>query len=351
MQKGISATGEPHRRMIGVSLGVESTAEAEGALREIARSADIAEVRLDFMAEYDLPRLLENRPCPVIVANRPEREGGRFRGSEGERVGPLLEAIELGADYVDIEHDATHLIEDRKKTRLLVSYHDFQQVPANLVEIYHDLADKGADVVKIVGMARSLLDNVHLLSLLAQAEQPTVAIAMGKAGLLSRVLALRYDTCFVTYATLGQGETVAPGQLPITTMRDVYHAERIGPQTAIYGVLSTESVAGQMLSWLNGGMREAGLDGVWVPFEASVGDNGSPADVLRAYRTLDVAGYIVDESAQELVRRALDDIESARPKDRIMVVREIGGRLTGRWAAELREAFLLVTGREVTIEA
>ena len=290
--------GARQRRMIGVSLGVGSTAEAQEALRKTGRSAYIAELRLDFMAEYDLPRLLRDRPCPVIVTNRPEREGGRFRGSEEERVRPLLDAIELGADYVDIEHDATHLIEDRKQTQLVVSYHDFDGMPGDLAQVYNDLAGKGSDVVKIVGMARSILDNLPLLETLAQADRPAIAIAMGEAGLVSRILALRYDACFLTYATLGQGEIVAPGQLPIATMRDVYRAERIGPQTAIYGVLSTESVSDERLSSLNAATREAGLDAVWVPLVASGGGSASPADVLRAFRKLNVGGYIVDEPAQ-----------------------------------------------------
>ena len=333
------------RRMIGVSLGVGSTAEAQAALLEVSRTAHIAELRLDFMAEYDLPRLLQDRPCPVIVTNRPEREGGRFRGSEEERVRPLLHAIDLGADYVDIEHDSAHLIEDRKQTQLVVSYHDFQRMPTNLAQIHRKLAAKGADVVKIVGMAQSILDNLQMLDALAQADRPSIAIAMGEAGLINRVLALRYDACLLTFATLGQGEIVAPGQLPVQTMRDVYNVDRIGPKTAVYGVLSTESVSDERLSSLNAATREAGLDGVWVPFVAGDDSDASPADVVRAYRKLRVDAYIVDEPAQVVVSGALDDVAAAGPYGRVNVVRDSEGRLIGRWAPDPEEAFALVTGR------
>ena len=344
MANGATASAR-QRRMIGVSLGVESTAEAQAALLEVARSAHIAELRLDFMAEYDLPQLLQDRPCPVIVTNRPEREGGRFQGSEEERVRPLLHAIELGAEYVDIEGDAAHLIEDRKQTKLVVSHHDFQRMPSDITEVYTDLAAKGADVVKIVGLARSILDNLHMLDALAQADRPFIAIAMGEAGLISRVLALRYDACLLTYATLGEGEIVAPGQLPIKAMREIYHAERIGPKTAIYGVLSTDSVSDERLSSLNAAMRDADLDGVWLPFVAPGGNDASPADVLRGYRKLKVDGYIVDEPAQEVVSGALDDVASAGPDGRVNVVRDSEGRLIGQWTPDPQEAFALVTGR------
>lgn len=237
--------------MIAASLGARTTAEAEAALRETARSAHIAELRLDFMVEYDLPHLLRNRPCPVIVTNRPEREGGRFRGGEEDRVRPLLQAIDLGAEYVDIEHDATHLIGDLKQTQLVVSYHDFSQMPGNVTEIHRDLVDKGADVAKIVGIALRVQDNIQILDVLAGSPVPTIGIAMGDAGLISRVLTLRYDSCFLTYATLGNGEQVAPGQLAIATMREVYRAENIGPDTAVYGVLSAKSVPDALLASLN----------------------------------------------------------------------------------------------------
>ena len=139
--------------MIGVALAPDSTEDAIAALRAVSEQADIAELRLDLMPEYDLASILADRPCPVIVTNRAEREGGRFRGRERERVRPLLEAIELGAEFVDIEHDAVHLISDRGQTRLIVSHHDFSAMPANLGQIHRDLAEKGADVVKTAGMA------------------------------------------------------------------------------------------------------------------------------------------------------------------------------------------------------
>ena len=342
--------GTPHRRMTGVSLGAETTSDAEAALREIAESADIAELRLDFMAEFDLPRLIRNRPCPLIVTNRPEREGGRFRGDETERVGPLLEAIDLGVEYVDVEHDATHLIPDRKETQLVVSYHDFEGMPDDLRPIYNDLASKGADVVKIVGMAQSILDNLPVLDVLAQASLPTIAIAMGEAGLTSRVLALRYDSCFLSYATMAGEQMVAPGQLPIETMRDIYQAERIGARTETYGVLSAERVPNERLSSLNRAAREAGVDGVWVPFVASSANGDSPADVLTAFRRLGVAGYIVAESAQEAMSDAVDSIASPGPDGRINVIRLVDGRLVGDWKAEPAAAFSLITGRRMPIQ-
>lgn len=337
------------RRLIGVSLGAHTTAEAERALQEIARSADIAELRLDFMVEYDLPRLLRNRPCPVIVTNRPEREGGRYRGSEQERVRPLLQAIDLGAEYVDVEHDATDLFRDRQNTRLIVSYHDFQKTPENFVQIHRDLAARGADVVKIVGMAQRLEDNLLVFDALAQSRLPTIAIAMGEAGLISRVLALRYDSCLLTYATLGTGERVAPGQLAVATMHRVFRAEQIRGQTSVFGILSPASPSEEAIAALNLASREAGIDGVWVPFLASGKSGDDAADVVRSYRRLPVDGYLVLDSARSAVLPALEEIESRGPGGDVNVVRWIDRRLVGSWAPSSAAAFASITGRHASL--
>jgi 3-dehydroquinate dehydratase / shikimate dehydrogenase len=230
------------RRLIAVAIGAATTEDARAALFRAAAVADIAELRLDYITDLDLPRLLRDRPCPVIVTNRAEREGGRFRGAETDRVGPLLEAIDLGAEYVDIEHDAAHLLPDRRQTRLIVSRHDFQRMPADLRSLHRQLAEKGADIVKVVGTARRIQENLAVLDTLAMATIPTVAIAMGEAGLVSRVLALRHDSCFLTYATLGEGERVAPGQLTVAAMHETYQAHRIGRDTAVYGSLAPSDV-------------------------------------------------------------------------------------------------------------
>ena len=180
-------------RMIGVALAPDSTSDAIAKLRSVSEQADIAELRLDLMPEYDLPRILANRPCPVIVTNRAEREGGRFSGSEEDRVRPLLEAIALGVEFVDIEHDAVHLIGDRGQTRLIVSHHDFTAMPSDLRQLHHELAAKGADVVKTAGMAWSVLDSLRVLESLDESPMPAIVIAMGEYGLISRLLSLRYE--------------------------------------------------------------------------------------------------------------------------------------------------------------
>ena len=329
--------------MIGVSIGSGGTAAAVAAMRQTARTADIAELRLDLLDEYDLHALLHNRPCPVVVTNRAEREGGRADGSERERAAPLLQAIDMGAEYVDIEHDAVDLLPDRQDTRLIVSSHDFHAMPRDLPALHRALAAKGADVVKVVGTARRLSDNVDVLDMFSKTDVPTIAIAMGEAGLVSRVLALRYESCLLTYCTLETGEAVAPGQLAVETMRRVYLAGSIGPQTAAFAVLSNVPVDTELVASFNVATRLAGADAVWVPLPA-VYDGESPAAVVTAFRRIGVAGYAVLGAAQTAVIPALDRVASSGPAGQVDAIRLDDESLVGSWTGSPQAAFELLTG-------
>ena len=298
--------------MIGVSLGVGDTDQALAALTEVAAVADIAELRLDFMAEYDLPRLLADRPCPVIVTNRPEREGGRFTGSEADRLRPLQAAIDLGADYVDIEHDSVSLLPaQRGTTQIIVSYHDFTATPPTLPDIAARLQEQGADVVKVVGMAQTPADNRYVLETFDEARLPTIAIGMGVAGLASRVLALRYEQCFLTYATLGKGEQVAPGQLPVEAMQAVYQASAIGSETLAIGIVAPTLPSDEELMRLNGALRQRERDAVAVPFVLPESDDVTA--LVRAYtdRRYGIGAWIVRPPHQQTLGQpgALDRLQ------------------------------------------
>src|SRR4051812_47305531 len=150
----------PDRQLIAVALGEPTTEHARSALQAAAQVADIVELRIDLMREASLPRLLADRPCPVIVTCRAAREGGQWADSEERRLDVLRQAIALGAEYIDIEGDAVGAIHDRGQSLLIASSHDFATMPDDLPGRWRVLAETGADVVKIVGTARDARDVV-----------------------------------------------------------------------------------------------------------------------------------------------------------------------------------------------
>src|SRR5262245_7585594 len=176
--------------MICVSLGRTRHKMVLAEHKALAeRGAELVELRLDWLSHLpDLGRLLADRPTPVIVTCRRARDKGLWRWTEEQRLMVLRSAIVAGAEYVDLEEDIAASIPRYGATKRIISFHDFDQTPANLAEIHARLQKHDPDVVKIVTMANSPQDNVRMLQLVSGAQIPTVGFCMGEFGIPSRLL-------------------------------------------------------------------------------------------------------------------------------------------------------------------
>jgi 3-dehydroquinate dehydratase type I len=217
---------------ICVSLTSEDPHELyRRAQRAEALSADLVEVRLDGLSGYKgISKVAGAVNIPVVATNRPVSQKGSFAGSESERLSVLMDAVEGGADYVDIENSTRNLdqvIDTFRKTsaKIILSHHDHIRTP-KLSELKLTLAKlqrSKSDLYKIVTTARSPVDNLTILNLLTtdQRTNPLVSFAMGKPGIWSRILAPFYGADF-TYASLERGLETAPGQPSISELRSIY---------------------------------------------------------------------------------------------------------------------------------
>ncbi len=215
---------------------VETTVEkALIAVKEVNRWADLIELRADYLEKIKLLPLLENRQKPFIVTHRRKEEGGKFKGAERKRVSVLQEAIDLGADYVDVELATESsvlqdLIRNRRGTRVILSFHDFRRTPSQreLQRLFGQMVRLGADVIKMVSFARSWEDNLTILSLIPLAKarkQEIVAFCMGKKGKISRLFSPFLGAAW-TYASLNRVKASAPGQLTIRELKDIWEQMR-----------------------------------------------------------------------------------------------------------------------------
>ncbi|RYR52548.1 hypothetical protein Ahy_A06g027451 isoform C [Arachis hypogaea] len=72
-----------------------------------AQGADVVEVSLDHITNFhphnDLQTILTNKLLPILFSYRPKWEGGLYEGDENIRLEALQLAMELGADFIDIE--------------------------------------------------------------------------------------------------------------------------------------------------------------------------------------------------------------------------------------------------------
>ena len=231
--------------------------------------AQLVELRLDYIAgEVNLKRLIEQRPCPVIVSCRRPADGGKWHGSEAERMMLLRTAIAEGVEYVDLEDDVASSVPRYGNTKRIISLHDFTKTPDDLPQLHARLASRQADLVKLATMANHPHDNLRMLQLIAQSQVPTVGMCMGDMGTPSRILAAKFGAPF-TYATFHHERALAPGQLSFRQMMDIYHYDQIDPQTRVYGVIADP--IGHSLSPIvhNAAFQDLSLNSVYVPFRVS----------------------------------------------------------------------------------
>ncbi len=137
----------------------------------VQQGAKLVELRLDYInGEVNLKRLLADRPSPVVITCRREQDGGKFSGSEEQRLMLLRSAIAEGVEYVDLEDDVAGLIPRYGKTKRIISLHDFRKTPDDLDEIHDRLAAHDADIVKFATMANQPHDNLRMLQLVRDSQ-------------------------------------------------------------------------------------------------------------------------------------------------------------------------------------
>ncbi|MDX1948341.1 MAG: shikimate dehydrogenase [Pirellulaceae bacterium] len=225
----------------------------------------LVELRLDYLqTPPNLKRLLPERPCPVIVTCRREKDGGRWTKDEDTRQMLIRQAIVSGVEYIDLEDDIAGSIPRFGKTKRIVSYHNFQETPEDLQALHTRLAGLNADIVKIATLAHSPHDNLRLLRLIKTARVPTVAICMGEFGQPSRILAGKFGAP-LTYATFNVERAMAPGQLSYQQMKEIYHYEQLNAETEVYGVIA-DPVAHSLSPLIhNVAFAQLKLNKVYVP--------------------------------------------------------------------------------------
>jgi 3-dehydroquinate dehydratase/shikimate dehydrogenase len=295
-----------------------TTAELVAA-RDNASAGDMVELRLDGVRDLDLEGALAGRRTPVIVTCRPTWEGGQFDGSEDDRRRLLTRALDLGATFVDVEWRAGFAdVIARDPRRVIVSSHDFEGTPTDLDTRARAMRSAGAAVIKIAVAVERLSDTLPLIGIARGGD--AVVIGMGGAGLPTRLLASRYGSKW-TYA----GHGVAPGQIPAADMLDRFRFRRIGPDTAVYGVVSRNALSSLSPTLHNAAFAAAGLDAVYLPFQAADFD-----DFLTFADALGVHG------ASVTIPYKLDALRAARSADALTAA--VGAANTLRRCGEGWEA-------------
>ena len=212
-----------------VSIAETSPKKIRIKLKEALKKSDYVEVRLDFLKKEQVPNTLEiiKKDLNKIVCTlRPKTEGGKFEGSEKERISIIKLISEYNPYLLDIEYNTLkknkELLKYLKstKTKLLVSWHDFKKTPKT-TELQNKIKQmsKFSSNVKIVSTAKSTDDSTRMLELYnSKGKNNLISFAMGDLGKISRILCLYLGSPY-TYVSLGKA--VAPGQFSVDEVNKI----------------------------------------------------------------------------------------------------------------------------------
>jgi 3-dehydroquinate dehydratase-1/3-dehydroquinate dehydratase/shikimate dehydrogenase len=216
---------------ICVSVACENVSRALAVAKQSESHADVIEIRLDSLSRPEIEPFVKNLAKPLLFTNRPEWEGGSFKGPEAERIGLLLQAVQHDCALVDLElktapelrAELLDVLLKHPQTGLITSWHDFSGTPANdeLGEILQQQMESGAHIGKIVTTANDYKDVLRILNLQADAAEsnfPLIAFCMGAIGKISRLATTNLGG-YMTYAAPDGGDETAPGQMKVSALR------------------------------------------------------------------------------------------------------------------------------------
>ena len=255
----------------------ETVDGARAALKQASTVADLIELRLDYLRDFDLgdereiASLLESKPLPLIITCRAYEEGGKKHIDDHLRIRLLVEGARRLADFCDVEaahyDKAARLSPDL--SRLIVSFHNFSETPANLDAVYDRVTALPAAVHKIVTRANNIADTLAIFRLLERARaegKRLIAMAMGQAGIITRVLGPSRGS-FLTYGSLASGKESAEGQLTCEELIDVYRIRQLTRKTSITGIIGSPVAHSASPAMHNRGLADLGLDYIYLPLE------------------------------------------------------------------------------------
>lgn len=276
--------------------------------------ADFVELRCDTFTDIGkLDELLVMLSATqLIVTCRPTWEGGKSQLTDEKRLSFLNEMAGRFIGYIDVEQRAAApLLAQRNADRdaVIVSFHDFVGRPERLYNLIDEMNRAPGDVNKIVWTARSIRDNIEAFEVLLQRQKPTVALCMGEAGLLSRVLAKKFGA-FLTFASLGKDKETAPGQITIQDLKTLYRWDAISASTKVYGVIGSPVAQSMSPAIHNAAFDAVGFDGVYLPLLVNEGYESFKAfmETFLAFKPLHLRGLSITIPHKENALRYLKEV-------------------------------------------
>ena len=216
-----------------IVVPIMPTSLEEAQELELSRfeGADIIEWRADFLDKDSIltvaPAIFEKfAGFEIVFTIRTTREGGKLELTDAEYVALIKDVAAIySPDYIDFEYYSYKDVFEEMLDfpNLVLSYHNFQETPENMMEILSELTSLNPKLVKVAAMAHTEQDVLDLMNYTRgfktlNPEQEYVTISMGKVGKVSRITA---DVTGSSWSFASLDEASAPGQISLASMKKI----------------------------------------------------------------------------------------------------------------------------------
>lgn len=254
--------------MICISVTPESRQLAKVDIYNAANQCDLVEVCLDrLVKEPDIKDMIAGSKKPVLISCRPQHEGGKFEGTEDERLMLLRQAILAGPDYIELDPDSAQKIPRFGKTQRVISFTSLTRPLTDVEGAFDEATRCKADIVKFTWPTEVLESAWPLLSIVSQKRLlPVVGLGLGRSGLTFSLLGRKYGSPWI-YAALEKGMEAYPGQPTVGELDDIYRWRQVDSKTRFIGVAGGGIAEAAVSKILNAAFDLSGMNMRCLPLD------------------------------------------------------------------------------------
>lgn len=252
--------------------------------RQTSNAPQMLELRVDMLNHEEIFEVHKFPSCvdlPVILTIRRERDGGEFKGGEYARALTFSRCINASLegkksfDYIDLEDDfCVNELEEACQIlgiKIIRSHHSIDEPIKNYGEVIEKIKKQKHDIIKIASYSTSLADTQKLFEASEKLKnEEHILVAMGKYGIVSRILASHLDSKWVYSFSFDeierrgmQDEAVEPENL-----NSHYNFHKIRKKNFLYGIIGSSVNNAGSLAEHNLYFRKNNLACSYIPLSA-----------------------------------------------------------------------------------
>lgn len=204
-----------------------SKEEVLDAVKKYRTEYQYLEIWLDSIKDSDKPfvdkliYMLQDQL--ILLFHRGNKIKNQFSSDEKKEI---LDLLDGSKSFIDLDlsekEELTYL--KKLKIKTIISYHNYQETPANLAEVIKQMDKLHPNIYKVATMCENETDALKLLLLqqsLDSQNKRHIVLGIGEFGTITRVYGTLWGNELI-YAPINKKEESAPGQLTKPELENIF---------------------------------------------------------------------------------------------------------------------------------